>query len=193
MLADKGVPAWGLGVKNILYETGFGHIWEGQDDGICINFYDNFKQRVCDIDRQKWMSEVNSRSSLRSYVQFKSESYAEPYLLFNDNFKLKKLISKIRCASLEIEVNEGRYHNTAYDQRFCQVCNLNVVGDEFHFLLICPFLSEIRNRFIPKYFIEPPSRLKCNILLSVKSKYLFLQLSHFILHAMEARRLFLSL
>ena len=192
-LADRGVLSWGLCVKNIIYEMGFGFIWDGQAEGISSHFYDEFKQRVFDIDRQNWSSEIWSRSSLRCFVQFKTENFVEPYILFNDSFKLKKLVCKLRCACLEIEVNEGRCRNVPYDQRFCQVCNLNQLGDEYHFLLICPFLREIRYKFIPKYFFQPHSKTKCNILLSVNSKYLFYQLSYFILHSMEARRLFLSL
>ena len=176
-LADKGIPSWGLQIKNYLCMMGLNYIWHSGVAGISRNVFDVFKQRVYDIDMQNWLGEINSHTSLRCYIHFKKEICLEPYLIFNENFKYRKLISKLRCCCLEIEVNEGRFNNVPYNRRLCRLCNLKKIEDEYHFLLICPFHSELRHKFIPSYFFQPPAPNKCYSLLRVNNKFLFNQLS----------------
>jgi hypothetical protein len=34
----------------------------------------------------------------------------------------------------------------------CTHCNKNELGDEFHYILDCPFFEQYRNIYIPKYY-----------------------------------------
>ena len=40
----------------------------------------------------------------------------------------------------------------------CEVCG--VLGDEYHFPLVCKNLSDLRQRYIPKYYFKYPSIYK---------------------------------
>ena len=42
----------------------------------------------------------------------------------------------------------------------CQLCNLECMGDEFHYLFICPAFKDDRSKFIPVYFRKKPNTLK---------------------------------
>ena len=49
-----------------------------------------------------------------------------------------------------IAIDEGRYRNKERNSRSCQHCNLNMIENEYHFLLICPFYTELRNTHTPR-------------------------------------------
>jgi hypothetical protein len=48
--------------------------------------------------------------------------------------------------------------------------NKNELGDEFHYILDCPFFEQYRNIYIPKYYYSRPNVLKYKLLLSSKKK-----------------------
>ena len=59
-------------------------------------------------------------------------------------------------------VEEGRYRRPkiARGLRKCSLCSMDVVEDEYHFLLTCPAYSDIRKRLLPKYYCRWPSIYK---------------------------------
>ncbi|KAL5020896.1 hypothetical protein ScPMuIL_000051, partial [Solemya velum] len=47
--------------------------------------------------------------------------------------------------SLKLFVETRRYNNIPHGQRLCKMCNMSMVQDEYHFLLICPEYRTIKN------------------------------------------------
>jgi hypothetical protein len=39
----------------------------------------------------------------------------------------------------------------------CSMCNLNVVEDEYHFILQCEKYIDVRRRYLKKYYWQMPS------------------------------------
>ena len=60
---------------------------------------------------------------------------------------MRKLLSKFRLSSHDLEIETGRYGNESIpsEQRIFKICDLSLVEDEFHFLMICPKFSNSRN------------------------------------------------
>ena len=54
----------------------------------------------------------------------------------------------------------GRWQGLDINERKCTLCNCLEVGDEFHYLLGCPFFSSERERFIEKHYYSNPNILK---------------------------------
>ena len=52
------------------------------------------------------------------------------------------MIAKLRCGILQLHVESGRFNQTNLENRTCNVCNNNVIEDEFHFVCICPEYSK---------------------------------------------------
>ena len=50
-------------------------------------------------------------------------------------------------------------HADTYDTK-CKICDKNEIGDEFHYLFICPVFQEDRNRLIKEYYRKFPSMYK---------------------------------
>ena len=50
-------------------------------------------------------------------------------------------------------------HADTYDTK-CKICDKNEIGDEFHYLFICPVFQEDRNRLLKEYYRKFPSMYK---------------------------------
>ena len=46
-------------------------------------------------------------------------------------------------------------HADTYDTK-CKICDKNEIGDEFHYLFICPVFQEDRNRLLKEYYRKFP-------------------------------------
>ena len=54
------------------------------------------------------------------------------------------------------------------------------VGDEFHYLFVCPFFTPKRKECLPKVYQTNPNVFKYNTLLSNENKTVLLKLKYFI-------------
>ena len=61
----------------------------------------------------------------------------------------------------------------------CKLCQLKEIGNEFHYILICPFFVNSRNTFIKSYYRTPPCTTKFNQLLNTKKLSELLKLMKF--------------
>ena len=66
------------------------------------------------------------------------------------------LLAQLRFEILPLRIEAGRFQNTKdpnsnqirkleVEERFCQICNVNKVEDEFHFICICAKYKVPRN------------------------------------------------
>ena len=53
-------------------------------------------------------------------------------------------LARLRCGSLPLKIETGRYTNVHLEDRICELCNSNEVEDEMHFAITCPFYNDIR-------------------------------------------------
>ena len=113
------------------------------------------------------LSCINSSSFLKDYAGFKSVLEPEKYILglYYDK-DLVRILCKFRCLSHRLNIQQRRY-NGDIDEKLlkCNKCDLDVVQDEYHFLLVCPFYSVQRQLYIPMYYHCYPSRSKFKQLL----------------------------
>jgi hypothetical protein len=54
----------------------------------------------------------------------------------------------------------GRFYNLDRHERVCSMCNLNVVEDEYHFILQCEKYIDVRRRYFKKYYWQIPPCFK---------------------------------
>ena len=60
------------------------------------------------------------------------------------------------------------------------VCNRRDIGDEFHFLFICPFFHEKRREVLANKYTQRPNAITFETLLNASDKKTLLKLKHFI-------------
>jgi hypothetical protein len=102
------------------------------------------------------LSSFNETSKLYICSKIKSELKLENYLLFFSNFKMRQLFTKFRVSDHSLEIESGRYKNITREERKCKNCNLNEIGDEYHFFLKCSANHSLRNNLFNKIILNKP-------------------------------------
>ena len=146
--AAAGKINWASCVRSLLYRRGFGYMWEADTIENGVHFIHMFKQRIKDCYMQELQSEIENSSKALQYKHFKTTFETAYYLHADLPYMYKKIISNFRCSSHSLMIEKGRHQKIDRSLRFCPLClkcNAYVVEDEFHFFLICPTYTQIRN------------------------------------------------
>ena len=96
---------------------------------------------------------------------------------------------KLRLSSHNLSIETGRYCKTPRNERFCSFCQTHEIEDEFHHILICPFLNDIRLKYIKAYYRINPNILKFFQLLSSDNVTELRNLGKFLYCAEKRRKL----
>ena len=109
-------------------------------------------QKLTKLDNQNWLNKVATQDSCRTYRTFKNDIKLERYLFLPDSAD-RINICRFRCRNSKIPVVIQGYSNETipYENRKCLLCNLEEIGDEFHYTLICPFFHPQIQAFILIY------------------------------------------
>ena len=79
-----------------------------------------------------------------------------------------------------------------YRSKICNICNLQDVEDEYHFILICPAYYNIRQKFKKPFYNKKPNVHKlCQ--LSTSNKNSILKLCKYISEAFVMRKDFIMI
>uniref|UniRef100_K1QT84 Reverse transcriptase zinc-binding domain-containing protein n=1 Tax=Magallana gigas TaxID=29159 RepID=K1QT84_MAGGI len=145
--------------------------------------------RMCDVFKQKVVNDISNASKCILYKHVVDHFCLQVYLKKPIHVKYRKLITRLRLSSHDLKIETGRYENLTRDCRKCESCNLNVIEDEFHFLLICPSLCSLRDKYIKKYYSRKPSVYKVIQLLSTSNTKELCNLGKYLYYANKQRTL----
>ena len=181
---DNGYSNWASNVKKMLYEFGCGYVWEAQTTFDLKSFHIEFKRRLVDNFIQNWNTDVANNRVMYLYVNFK-DSFAYEHYLDALPYDLRFYMSRLRLASHSLRVQTGRFGVNRLERnlRLCLICNTVDIEDEYHFILVCKTLSEIRKKYIKKYYYTRPSVYKFIALLQNTNKKVLTNLAKFIREA----------
>ena len=138
-----------------------------------------------DIYLQEWHAKLQNSSKGRAYSIFKQDLNFETYLNTLNKSSYIPLI-KFRTSNYKLPIETGRWENIPLNERKCTLCNKNDIGDDFHYLFICPYFANDRINFLKPYFYSRPNILKYKDLLSNKNKTILFKLSKFVKIIMNA-------
>jgi hypothetical protein len=86
-------------------------------------------------------------------------------------------LTQLRVSSHNLFIETGRYNNVARNMRLCTKCNMSVIEGEYNFLLVCPFYSDLRNKYLTIYYCHWPNLRKFVSMLSTTNKKLLMKLA----------------
>ena len=86
-------------------------------------------------------------------------------------------ITRFITTNNDLPVNVQRYEDI---ERRDRICDLIDIGDDFHYLFICPYFVNERNELIPRKFTRRPNLLTFQQLMNCEDKKSLLKLKHFI-------------
>ena len=86
-------------------------------------------------------------NKLRTYRTFKNHNCTEPYVKVITTKRYRSAYAKFRCGVVPIKIETCRYglNRVPVDQ---PVCETNVVEDEFHVIMLCSVIDDIRVQFM---------------------------------------------
>jgi len=143
------------------------------------------KQRLNDQYIQCWYTEINSKESFYNYRIYKIDFKQEKYIsMLNEHYV--KIFFQFRTLNHKLPIQTGRIHSILRNERICQRCNLNLIGDEYHYLFECPFFTLQRNSYIKKYFLIRPNAIKYNQLFNNENMKVLENLVIFLKAIMQA-------
>ena len=163
---DEYKSQWLKRVKYILDSCGLSYMWYQQQELSTKQCKFIIHQRIEDIALQKWNTDISTSSMCKMYRIFKKQLDFENYLL-HSNYRYRISLSKLRCANSKLPIYKHIY---SHDSDVCTLCNLNVCGDEYHYVLICPFFRHSRTMYLKPYFYTRPSLYKLRKLFCSSSK-----------------------
>ena len=173
----------------MLFNFGFGEVWLNQGVGDEKLFLAAFKQRIGDTYLQTWNQKINSNRKSILYKEFQITFSPCVYLRHVKNIKHRIALTHFRTRNNRLFVETGSWgsQTVPYEERHCAHCNSRDIEDEYHFLLICTLYSELRNRYIPKYYRCRPSVYKFVQLMQTEYSPLLCKIGAFVFHAFKIR------
>ena len=125
---------------------------------------------------QKWFNTVTFESEKCFYYKEFDMTYQRRKYLSLLPPDLWLPLCRFRTANhkLPVEVYSWNVLHIPRQSRKCNICNLNDIGDEYHYIMTCTFFNEIRELYLPAYFKNRPSVFKfVNLMNTTKPKILF--------------------
>ena len=136
----------------------------------------DMKQLLVDVDQEQWWYDMlddkncPNGNKLRTYRMHKNRLNTEEYVKLVSRYN-RSTLAKLRCGSLPLNIETGRYNKVPLELRTCILCDANKIEDEIHFTIECKFYDDLRyamlNEFNVKYngFNQLPSLAKyCTIM-----------------------------
>ena len=158
---------WVLNIKNELSKLRLTYIWD--ETYIDKRLFKIIEHRFFDVYKHEMMSSIHNVSRGYTYEYLVDSFCMQFYLLKPIDDVYKKYVTRFRVSSHCLNIEHGRYRNELRENRLCTLCNLNDIEDEFHFILKCPFYSNLRHTYIKPYYYRNPSVFKLVQLMSVQN------------------------
>ena len=117
------------------------------------------KTRLEEFYPKIWSESVHNNSSCLNYRAMTLSKRTQNYVSKLPKPYIYALV-KFKCVNHYMPIVAGRYLNTPVDERLCTICQMNEIGDEFHYLFRCTFFSSQRSRYIMRYYYTRPNMYK---------------------------------
>ena len=168
-------------VQNTLNDIGLSGLWDSQfRSNLSANcFKDKIKRRLKDQFIQGWLSEVNTKESCYNYRLYKTTFQLEKYIEILPQRLIYPLI-RFRTLNHRLPIQKGRWSNIPRNERKCTLCCQSDLGDEFHYVLVCPFFNDRRKHYLPVKYWKHPNVIKFQSLFCNTNYTLLSKLTYFV-------------
>ena len=84
----------------------------------------------------------------------------------------RSLVAKLKMGILPLGIETGRFKNTPIENRLCYICEEGLLDDEYHFILYCEGLKDVRSKYFANSTIledvsDPTDQVEiCKLLLN---------------------------
>ena len=139
---------WAHQVKMLLCNNGLQNL--GTYQTTLSTNYAQIKTRLLDIYKQTWYSHINNSRRLETYAIYKQTFDLETFLKSINTNKYRISLTKFRLSAHDLAIERDRHEGITCihrEHRTCTNCQMGMVENEFHFLLVCPKYYDLRRFF----------------------------------------------
>ena len=136
------------------------------------------KLKLIENFKQAWRESVFNSAKCLNYRIFKTDLVFEQYfhLLPND---LAMAFCHFRCLNHKLPIELGRFWGVERDDRNCELCRVNRLGDEYHYLFECSYFDEQRRLCLPRGLPRHPNTVIFGKVMNNKDIQVLFKLSKF--------------
>ena len=142
---------WALGVKHLLETNGYAFVWLNEGTEWTKSLFKNIKQTLIDQFWQNWHDEIQTKDRYDFYRSIKFNHDKENYVDAITITKFRRSLARLRLGIINLK-NNDRFLKPL-NSRDCPLCAVKHKDDEEHFLLTCPFLNQLRNKYLLRSWI----------------------------------------
>ena len=77
---------------------------------------------------------------------------------------------KLRTSNQKHPIECGRWQNIKRNRRLCKLCQKQEIGNEFHYIMECPFFKYKRKLLIKQKYIQNPNMKQLKNLVTSKNR-----------------------
>ena len=162
---------WVTKVRMTLYEHGFDFVWLNQGVEDVNGFIDMYRKRLIDCSWQNVNEHIETSDRFSFYRQFSTAPFLPLYMEMNMGRHIKLIMSRFRMGISELAVHHYRYRFATQQQMMCPLCNESE-ENELHFVLVCPFYSDLRRQLVPLKYYRQPCLYKLVMLISSRNEHI---------------------
>ena len=148
---------WLLCIKECLISSGLNDIWNSQDTAhVPQSIGKMVKLKLIENFKQAWRESVFNSAKCLNYRIFKTDLVFEQYFHLRPN-DLAMAFCHFRCLNHKLPIELGRFWGVERDDRNCELCRVNRLGDEYHYLFECSYFDEQRRLCLPRGLPRHPN------------------------------------
>jgi len=119
------------------------------------------KQILNDQFVQEWHQTLEESSKCSLYMLFKTDLVFEDYLTKSPSINANN-ICKFKTSKHSLPIEKGRYQQLERSKRLCELCDMNTIVDEYHYVCECKNqdIRDLRDKYLLPYYKNRPSMLK---------------------------------
>ena len=148
---NRGVSNWCERIKSVFEMLDLLPVYENKE--ICDIVF--CTERMFEIFNKECQEDIRKKPKLRTYKLFKKDCNVAEYIKSCLNKSERSLLAKFRCGILQLRIETGRFDQTKVEDRICELCDDDLIEDEFHFLMKCRLYDDLRDVLFAK------AKLKC--------------------------------
>ncbi len=109
------------------------------------------ERRLKKLNRERWWQAASQQPKLRTYIDIYDDRDHRGLVYANLSRRERSLIAKLRFGILPIKIETGRFNDTPLEYRLCDICSDDLLENEYHLVLYCESLKDIRSEFFGEY------------------------------------------
>ena len=146
VVSKKSVNCCFLFVKKLLFQYGFGYVWETQATFIDHKlFIEEFELRIMDIFKQTCFADTTNINRCFLYNALDRDFTMANYLNNITIQSNRKAMAQLRLSSHKLMIERGRWKKIVHKERTCLHCQ--VLEDEYHVVIVFPKYTVIRKQY----------------------------------------------